>query len=234
MTKKRITEGTSDGNKDAMEGRPKVNRSRRRFTSATLSASAIMTLASRPAFATACSDSTTESGDASKHKSAPACAGNLPRVYLDKNMWPPGFYAGEENPIASSLEIHAYPDFHTLEEAIEATPPGPLRDACVAYKNWAWPDGGLTTVPSPIPAPDTFDVEFASAGLTTLDATMTLMQVLEAADHDSLEAHAVAALFNCYIFGREAFGYDADELKEFISESDPSELLAALKRLNGR
>ena len=87
--------------------------------------------------------------------------------------------------------------------------------------------------PNPSPPPDTFDAEFAGTGLTAMDGTKTLMQVIEENPH-SLNAHAVAALFNCYTIGREKFGYDPEELKRYIRESDPTQLLATLQRLNSR
>lgn len=69
-----------------------VNRSRRRFTGAGLSASAILTLASRPAFG---GFSCTISGHMSGNHSTPGgfdCFGREVSYYLpDDTNWPPGF-----------------------------------------------------------------------------------------------------------------------------------------------
>lgn len=232
MTKKRITDDAPDG--DQTNG-AQVNRSRRRFTGAALSTSAILTLASRPAFSQQCTNSSTASGDASKANAAVVqCVGNMPSVYLDKNMWPSGFEAGKPNPIAPVQPSYLYPTFAELDDAIKSTPAGALQDACIDYQLWAYPTGGASPTPSPTdPMPHTFDSEFAGTGLTAADPTMTLMQALEQYG-DSVMGHAVAALFNCYVFPRDNFGYDPDELKTFIAESDPIELLTALQQLNSR
>ena len=233
------------GETPAVSKAPEVNRSRRRFTGAGLSASAILTLASRPTFGTTCSLSGSLSGNTST-PGAVTCAGKDPTFYKEKVNWPAGFEAGLKHPLEVSTPTYRYATFDEVNTVAEGTNPdgtpvavaysAEMQSECMVYRDWAWPEWrvGVHSYPTPIsPEPNNFNTEFAEAGLYASDPYLTLMQALE--DYsDDIQGHAVAALFNCYTFGVDKFGYTPASLMQYIRECDPTQLLTNLRLINGR
>ena len=128
------SEQAAEGAKPA--ARP-VNTSRRRFTRAGLSASAVMTLASRPALAMSCSQSGTASGNTSQPGTT-TCLG-LPSGFWKQNefQWStttcvPGMCNATTVQNTQCLDY----DFCTAGE-LEAAKSGMPLDRYNAYKTWA-------------------------------------------------------------------------------------------------
>jgi len=232
------------GGNEAPAGRSDgVSASRRRFTRAGLSASVMMTLASRPALANHCSVSAGMSGNLSRPHAAP-CYGLTPGYWkTHPEDWnAAGYEPGKCNPITKTngtCKDYWYCTFGELEAAKDGLPYGQYSN----YKTWAnWVDG--VTPPSALPQPGypptTLGEAFAGSGLTFTDPNQTMMQAFwdppEDPDPRTLVAHACAALLNVGRFGEESFGYTRNGLLQFIRDWSGSmeALKNALESLNVR
>jgi hypothetical protein len=200
------SESAAEGGKP--EGRP-VNTSRRRFTRAGLSASAVMTLASRPALANLCSDSGSMSGNTSEPGQV-TCAG-IPagtwRTVESEWMHPNVTYEpGMCN--ASTYVGSACSDYdHITKDELDAVQDSIPADRYNSYLNWAgWdastPDG---TPPNPMPAPTLANTVLSGSGLAAAP-DRTMMQVLWDGE-TTLLAEAVTGFLNIARFGAAAYGY---------------------------
>ena len=232
------------GDTDAAPARPGgVSASRRRFTRAGLSASVMMTLASRPALANHCSVSGHMSGNLSRPHAA-VCYGLTPGYWkTHPEDWnAAGYEPGMCNPITRTngeCKDWWFVTFGELQAAQGSIPPGQYS----AYKTWAnWVDGvtPASALPQPSFPPTTLGEAFAGSGLTFTDPNQTMMQAFwdppEDPDPRTLVAHACAALLNVGRFGEESFGYTRAGLLQFIRDWTGSmeELKNALESLNTR
>ena len=221
---------------DGGEGEP-VNTSRRRFTRAGLSGSVVMTLASRPAFATYCSHSGSMSGNLSR-PNAPTCSGLMPTYWMhNKPSWTV-CVPGKKNPLSGQNGSAFNYDHITFGDLKDAKDNAVITQSKFDnYKNWAgWQDTtNDAALPNPSNPPTTCGDGFAGSGLTFTDPNRTMMQTI-CDDTDSLAAHACAALLNCHYFGETTFGYTSSSLMQFLNTwtSGMSGLKDALAFLNGR
>ena len=207
-----------------------ANPSRRRFTGAGLSASVIMTLASRPALANHCSWSAGMSGNLSMPHQA-TCHGLGPTYWMTSpDSWgSTGYEPGKCNPLSGGgggCSDYSHITFGELEAEKDHIP----ASVYTSYKNWAnWVDGVTSPESLPIPSypPTTLADACAGSGLAIADPSQTMMQSMWAGGNDSLSSQVCAALLNCDHFGEESFGYTRNGLLYFISTWTGS--LGALK-----
>jgi len=231
------------------DGQP-LNTSRRRFTRAGLSASVVMTLASRTALANHCSVSAGMSGNLSRPHQGD-CYGLTPGFWkTHPEEWSCGYEPGMCNPITyKNGECKdwwhvTWGDFKANEVAITAKDPvrpgfANLYEDYKAWANWndGTPDGNY---PAPSVPPTTLGDAFAGSSLAFTDPDQTMMQAFwdppGDIDPQTLVAHASAALLNVCRFGEETFGYTRNGLIQFMNNwtGGLEALKDALQDLNER
>lgn len=237
------SESAAEGGKP--EGRP-VNSSRRRFTRAGLSASAVMTLASRPALATFCSHSGTMSGNTSEPGQV-TCAGmstgfwrTNESEWMNAPSYDPGM-CNASNYAGTSCTDYDFITKGELDDAQNADPNFP-PDRYTNYLSWAgWnPMTDPGDLPNPSIAPSVANIVLSGTGLAAAPdpnngLPRTMMQVLWDGE-TTLLAEVIAGFLNIDRFGAAAYGYTVNQFKTFIMDwtDGPAALTAALHFLNNR
>lgn len=222
---KHSEEAESTGSQSSPTSPGPVDTSRRRFTRAGLSASVIMTLASRPALATHCSVSGGMSGNASMpHQSA--CHGLTPGFWkTHPEEWSCGYEPGLCHPERKADGTCKNYDFITFGNLKQLFAEGKVTqanfDAYVAWANWNATTGD-NEFPHPSVPPTTLAEAFAGSNLTFTDPNQTMMQALwdppEVIEPQTLVAHLSAGLLNICRFGID-YGYaDRDAFIQFIRD----------------
>jgi hypothetical protein len=191
-----------------------------------VSTPSILLLSSRPALATSsrCTISGMHSGNLSK-PSTVTCRGLTPGYWKNHtSLWPGGCVAQPPNPVTGKPNDYTVPTLAQLDDAVAK---GKIT---LAQKNDYLAKLSLATK---------FNMIFG--GLLSTDCYLT--QALSAEDPGNpysvapVLAHCVAAYFNAWRFGRDAYGYLPSEIVAMVQArllSDPIGLKDDLQMLNER
>ena len=201
-------------------GAPAVDRSRRRLAGAGLSASVLMTLASRSALADHCTVSGMLSGNLSRPDADVQCFGKRPSYWKrNPNNWPT-YSCGPCNPITyvgGACTDYSVPTNYELVQARDA---GQITQAQI--------DAYVAEMPG-----TPFSYCFGS-GICE-DPDTTLMQALWMGN-SSLLGQCVAAILNAHHYGAQAYGYTPQEVVTLVHNGmiAPTKLTSDLATLNYR
>ena len=207
--------------------KPTVNQSRRRLAGAGISATVLMTLASRNALADHCTVSGMLSGNLSRPDADITCRGRTPGYWKTHPESWPKYTVGPCNILkTSSGECSDY-SIATEYELSVAVSDGIITQAekdAYLYQ--------LTHSPG-----TPFSHVFGSG--IALDGNLTLMQALQLDDPfqpSSLMAHAVAAVLNANFYSYDEFGYTEIDVVNLVrlGISSPDLLMSQLVALNER